>query len=179
MDISNVIAIAGMPGLYKVVGQAKNGVIVESLIDKKRTPAFNSHKISALSDISIYTTGEDMPLKDALQKISDKEKGEKCIDPKSNDEKALREYMSVVIPEYDADRVHISDIRKLFNWYNMLQASGLLTAEEKEEEGDKKAILGDEKTKVPSVKKDVVTKQQPKSNAPKVKAQGVRKSGTA
>ena len=164
MDISNVIAIAGMPGLYKVVGQAKNGVIVESLVDKKRTPAFNSHKISALSDISIYTTGEDMPLKEALQKIFDKEKGEKCIDPKTNDEKALREYMSVAIPEYDADRVHISDIRKLFNWYNMLQVSGLLTAEEKA------------KT---AAKKDVVTKQQSKSNAPKVKAQGVRKSGTA
>ncbi|HTF03565.1 MAG TPA: DUF5606 domain-containing protein [Bacteroidia bacterium] len=178
MDISNVIAIAGMPGLYKVVGQAKNGVIVESLVDKKRTPAFNSHKISALSDISIYTTGEDMPLKEALQKIFDKEKGEKCIDPKTNDEKALREYMSVAIPEYDADRVHISDIRKLFNWYNMLQVSGLLTAEEKEEEGDKKNLLGEEKAKT-AAKKDVVTKQQSKSNAPKVKAQGVRKSGTA
>lgn len=180
MDISKVIAIAGMPGLYTVVAQAKNGVIVESLTDKKRVPAFNTHKISALADISIYTTGEDLPLKDALQKIFDKEKGEKCLDPKSHDEKALREYTSVVIPEYDADRVHISDLRKLFSWYNMLQVSGNLVAEEAtSDEGDGKNALGEEKAKVPAAKKEVVGKQQSKSNAPKVKAQGVRKSGTA
>ena len=176
MDISKVIAIAGMPGLYKVVGQTNNGVIVESLADKKRFPAFNSNKISALNDISIYTTGEDMPLKDVLQKIFDKEKGEKCLDPKTTDEKGLRDYMSSVLPEYDADRVHTSDIKKLFNWYNQLHGSGLLTAEEpKEEEGEVK--IGDEKK--PVIKNEVQQKQNAKSNAPKVKAAGVRKSGTA
>lgn len=179
MDISKVIAIAGMPGLYTVVAQAKNGVIVESLVDKKRVPAFNSHKISALSDISIYTTGDDLPLKDALQKIFDKEKGGKCADPKAHDEKSLREYTLTVIPEYDAERVHISDLRKLFSWYNMLQASGHLVAEEKKEDADGKNLIGDEKPKAPAAKKEVVAKQQSKSNAPKVKAQGVRKSGTA
>lgn len=176
MDISSVIAIAGMPGLYKVVGQTKNGVIVESLVDKKRIPAFNSHKISSLTDISIYTTGEDKPLKDALQAIFDKEKGEKCIDPKANDETALRAYMATVIPDYDADRVHVSDIRKLFTWYNLLHGSDLLTAEEKTDEEKKKLL--DEK-KGPAVKHEVQTKQQSKSNAPNVKAAGVRKSGTA
>lgn len=177
MDISSVIAIGGMPGLYKVVGQTRNGVIVESLIDKKRLPAFNSNnKISALTDISIYTSGEDMPLKDVLQKVYDHEKGGKCIDPKANDEKALREYMKTVLPEYDEERVHISDLRKLFNWYNLLHGSGLLEAEEKKEDGEKK--VADEKTKVPA-KNEVQLKQQAKSNAPKVKAQGVRKSGTA
>ncbi len=175
MDISTVIAIAGMPGLYKVVGQTKNGVICESLVDKKRIPAFNSHKISSLTDISIYTTGEDKPLKDALQAIFDKEKGEKCLDPKTTDEKGLREYMKTVIPDYDADRVHTSDIKKLFTWYNLLHGSGLLTAEEKE--GEDKLNLGDEKK--PVIKNEVQTKQQAKSNAPKVKAAGVRKSGTA
>src|ERR1044071_4372896 len=120
MDISKVLSIAGMPGLYKVVGHTNNGVIVESLTDKKRFPAFNSNKISALNDISIYTTGEDMPLKDVLQKIFDKEKGEKSIDPKSTDEKGLRGYMKSVLPEYDEERVHYSDLKKLFNWYNQL-----------------------------------------------------------
>lgn len=175
MDISSVIAIAGMPGLYKVVGQTKNGVICESLIDKKRIPAFNSHKISSLTDISIYTTGEDKPLKEVLQAIFDKEKGEKCLDPKSTDEKGMRDYMKTVLPEYDEDRVHSSDIRKLFNWYNMLHGSGLLTAEEKTAE--EKLNLPDEKK--PVIKNEVQTKQQAKSNAPKVKAAGVRKSGTA
>ena len=175
MDISTVIAIAGMPGLYKVVGQTKNGVICESLIDKKRIPAFNSHKISSLTDISIYTTGEDKPLKDVLQAIFDKEKGEKCLDPKSTDEKGLRDYMKSVLPEYDEERVHTSDLKKLFNWYNLLHGSGLLTAEEKE--SDEKLNLGDDKK--PVIKNEVQTKQQAKSNAPKVKAAGVRKSGTA
>jgi len=179
MDISKVIAIAGMPGLYTVVAQAKNGVIVESLVDKKRIPAFNSHKISALSDISIYTTGDDLPLKDALQKIFDKEKGGKCMDTKSNDEKALRDYTLTVIPEYDAERVHISDLRKLFNWYNMLHTSGHLVAEEAKDADDSKNVIAEEKVKAPAAKKEVVSKQQSKSNAPKVKAQGVRKSGTA
>lgn len=178
MDISNVIAIAGMPGLYKVVAQAKNGVIVESLVDKKRVPAFNSHKISALPDISIYTTSEDMPLKDVLQKIFDKTNGEKCTDPKTFDEKGLRAYMADILPEYDEERVHVSDLRKLFSWFNMLHVAGLLTAEEKSEDGDKK-IVTDDKTKHPALKKDTASKQQVKSNAPKVKAQGVRKTGTA
>ena len=178
MDISNVIAIAGMPGLYKVVAQAKNGVIVESLVDKKRVPAFNSHKISALPDISIYTTSEDMPLKDVLQKVFDKEKGEKCPDPKTLDEKGLRAYMAEVLPEYDEERVHVSDLRKLFSWYNMLHGAGLLTAEEKKEDGDKK-FVSEEKSKQPSLKKDTASKPQAKTNAPKVKAQGVRKTGTA
>lgn len=175
MDISSVIAIAGMPGLYKVVGQTKNGVVCESLIDKKRIPAFNSHKISSLTDISIYTTSEDKPLKEVLQAIFDKEKGEKTIDPKSTDEKGMREYMKTVLPDYDEERVHVSDLRKLFNWYNLLHGSGLLTAEEKT--GDDKVNLPDEKK--PAIKNEVQTKQQAKSNAPKVKAAGVRKSGTA
>lgn len=175
MDISSVISIAGMPGLFKVVGQTKNGVICESLIDKKRIPAFNSHKISSLTDISIYTTGEDKPLKEVLQAIFDKEKGGKCLDPKSTDEKGLRDYMKSVLPEYDAERVHTSDLRKLFNWYNMLHGTELLTAEEKSEE--EKLNLPDEKK--PVIKNEVQTKQQAKSNAPKVKAAGIRKSGTA
>ena len=175
MDISSVISIAGMPGLFKVVGQTKNGVICESLIDKKRIPAFNSHKISSLTDISIYTSGEDKPLKEVLQAIFDMEKGEKCLDPKSTDEKGLREYMKAVLPEYDEERVHVSDLRKLFNWYNMLHGTELLTAEEKSEE--EKLNLPDEKK--PVIKNEVQTKQQAKSNAPKVKAAGVRKSGTA
>lgn len=180
MDISNVIAITGMPGLYKVVAQSKNGVIVESLADKKRFPAFASSPISKLDDISIYTTSEELPLKDVYQKIFDKENGGKCIEPKSSDEKAMRAYIETVVPDYDKERVHVSDLRKLFNWYNLLQSSGLLTAEEKKEEGDEKAKVADlEKTKVPSAKKEVVKKQSAKSNAPKVKVQGVRKSGTA
>ncbi|CAN5433798.1 DUF5606 domain-containing protein [soil metagenome] len=179
MDISNIISMTGMPGLYKVIAQSKNGVIVESLIDKKRFPAFASNSISTLEDISIYTTGDDLPIKEVYKKIFEKEKAGPCIDPKASDEKAMRAYIELVVPEYDKDRVHVSDLRKLFSWYNILQKEGLLSAEEPEEkEGDKKLNL-DLKNSNPGKKNEVVKKQETKSNAPNVKAQGIRKSGVA
>lgn len=181
MDISNVIAIAGMPGLYKVIGQSKNGVIVESLIDKKRSMAFASSPISKLDDISIYTTAEEMPLKEVYTKMFEKEKGGNCPDPKSTDEKGMRAYIESVVPEYDKERVHVSDLRKMLNWYNILHACGLLAAEEKAAEGEEKIVADKDKAKtaIPAAKKDIGQKQNLKSNAPKVKAKGVRKTGTA
>ena len=183
MNISNIISMPGMPGLYKVIAQSKGGVIVESLIDKKRFPAFASNRISTLEDISIYTTGDDLPLKEVYKKIFEKEKGQNCIDPKTSDEKAMRAYLESVVPEYDKERVHVSDLRKLFSWYNILNGVGLITAEEKvdEAEGEKKDLLTDlEKPKaVPAAKKEVAKKQNLKSNAPKVAAKGTRKSGLA
>jgi hypothetical protein len=181
MDIRNVISISGMPGLYKVIAQTTSGgVIVESLIDKKRFPAFASSPISKLEDISIYTTSEELPLKDVYQRIFEKENGGKTIDPKTNDEKAMRGYIETIVPDYDKERVHVSDLRKMFNWYNLLHESGLLTAEESPEEGDDKSVPDQDKQKnIPGVKKDHSQKQNVKSNAPKVKPQGVRKTGTA
>jgi hypothetical protein len=182
MDLSNVISIAGMPGLYKVIAQAKNGVVVESLIDKKRTTAFASQRISALSDISIYTTGEDMPLKDVFAKIYEAEKGGAALDSKSASDASLREYTEKVLPEYDKDRVHTSDLKKLFNWYNLLQKAGLLEIKEEEAESGEEKKVKTEKEKTPAMpkpKKDVASKSMAKSNAPKVKAQGVRKTGSA
>jgi hypothetical protein len=179
MDISNIISMSGMPGLYKVIAQSKGGVIVESLIDKKRFPAFASNRISTLEDISIYTTGDDLPLKEVYTKIFEKEKGGPCIDPKSSDEKALRAYIETIVPEYDKERVHISDLRKLFTWYNILQTTGLLAAEEpKDAEGEKKLPV-DKSNLSGTHKNEVVKKQDAKTNAPKVKAAGVRKSGLA
>ncbi|MGL5892363.1 MAG: DUF5606 family protein [Bacteroidia bacterium] len=180
MDLSNVISIAGLPGLYKVIAQAKNGVVVESLVDKKRTTAFASQRISALSDISIYTTGEDMPLKDVFAKVYAVENGGQALDTKSANDAALHEYTAKVLPEYDKDRVHTSDLKKLFTWYNLLQKAGLLETKEEESSEEKKVISDKEKTPaVPKPKKDVAGKSMAKSNAPKVKAQGVRKTGTA
>jgi Domain of unknown function (DUF5606) len=180
MDISHVIAISGMPGLFKVIGQSKGGVIVESLIDKKRFPAFANSPISKLEDISIYTTSEEKPLKEVLAKIMEKENGGTCLDPKKTDETTLRAYMESVVPEYDQERVHLSDLKKLFNWYNLLHTSGLLTAEEKKEEGEEKSVVTEKsKSKNPAVKKEVIQKQNSKSNAPVKKTQGVRKTGTA
>ncbi|MFY8029725.1 MAG: DUF5606 domain-containing protein, partial [Bacteroidia bacterium] len=127
MDISKIIAISGYPGLFKVVAQAHNGIIVESLIDKKRMQAFSTYKISALEDISIFTTGDDVPLKDVFKKILDKEKGQTSTDAKANNDD-LKAYMAGVLPDYDKERVHVSDIKKLITWYNLLEKNGMLTA---------------------------------------------------
>ena len=185
MDLSGIISIAGMPGLYKVVAHSKNGLIVESLIDKKRFPAYSSSKVSALEEISVFTTGEDMPLKDVLQKIADKEKMGPAIDNKSKDEE-LKKYFGEAMPDYDKERVYTSDIKKIIGWYNLLQRNDLLKdkPEDKKEEGKE----GEEKSKVkagdkpkPTVKAKLknTNVKSVKTNAPKVKAAGVRKSGTA
>lgn len=180
MNIKNIISVSGMPGLYKVIAQSRNGFIVESLVDKKRSPVFSSNKISTLTDISIYTTGEDMPLKDVLQKIFDKESGNACIDAKSADAE-LNKYMEAVLPEYDKERVRISDIKKLFSWYNLMQkAGGILDAAEEEtaeEVGDLTADAAKSKTAKPV--KDNVNKPLKTSGAKAKATQGVRKTGTA
>ena len=156
MDLSGIITIAGYSGLYKVVAQSKNGVIVESLIDKKRMPAYSHYKISALEEISIFATPEDVVLKDVLQKMFDREKGEAAIDSKS-DIKELKKYFETVLPEYDKDRVHDSDIKKVISWYNLLQKNDLLktveedkTTEDTTEEKALKALKAKEKTAIPA-----------------------------
>ena len=177
MDLSGIISIAGMSGLFKVIAQTKNGLIVESLIDKKRVQAFSTHKISALEDVSIYSTGEDVPLKDVFQKIYEKEKGGPCIDHKSADAD-LKKYFKTAFAEYDEERVYVSDIKKVLNWYNSLQKDGLLEKKE-ESEADKLKIknLADAKGAVKTVK-DTGPKSV-KTASSKVKVQGVRKSGVA
>jgi hypothetical protein len=179
MDLSGIISIAGMSGLYKVIAQTKSGLVVESLIDKKRVPAYSTSKVSALEEVSIYSTGDDVPLKDVFQKISDKEKGAAAIDHKSPDAE-LKKYFKTVFPEYDEARVYVSDIKKVINWYNTLQKEGLLTkkAEKKEEEKDKPKVKADAKGAVKTKLKDTNSKPV-KTASSKVKTQGVRKTGVA
>ena len=136
MDLSKILAITGKPGLYLVISQTKSGALVESIIDKKRIPVFATEKLSSLNDISIFTTDEDLPLKTVLKAIFDKENGGKCIDHKS-DNNALKKYMEEVVPNFDKDRVYVSDIKKLFSWYNLLQQENLLDFSEETENTEK------------------------------------------
>lgn len=178
MDLSGIISIAGMSGLFKVIAQTKNGLIVESLIDKKRVQAFATHKISALEDVSIYSTGDDVPLKDVFQKMYEKEKGGPAIDHKSPDAE-LKKYFKAAFAEYDEERVYVSDIKKVISWYNSLQKDGLLEKKEEAADADKlkKAPVADAKGAVKTVK-DTGPKTV-KTASSKVKVQGVRKSGVA
>jgi len=138
MDLSGLIAISGKPGLYKTLVQTKTGLIVESLIDGKRMPVHASYKVSSLEDISMYTMEDDIPLGDVIQNIYDKEKGSECISHKSSKEE-LRSYFLEVLPDYDDERVHDSDIKKLMSWYNLLHKSKNLVIDKKEESKETKS----------------------------------------
>src|ERR1700756_3536345 len=179
MNLEGIISISGMPGLYKVVGQMKNGVIAESLTDKKRSPIYSHQQISTLEDISMFTTGDNKPVSDIMKAIFDKEKGGACIDHKA-DEKQIVAYFESVLPDYDKERVHVSNMRKLFSWYNALQATGNL--KEKEKEGaateEKAKVHAEEKPKKVTAKVKPDTAKVAVSKGVK-KTAGVRKTGTA
>ncbi len=129
--LKEILSIAGKPGLYKLISSSNNALIVESLLDGKRFPAYASSKIIALEDIAIYTDSEDKPLREVFRAISEKENGGKTISHKESGAK-LKKYMSEILPEYDEDRVYVSDMKKLFQWYNLLHDKNLLSFDEGE-----------------------------------------------
>jgi Domain of unknown function (DUF5606) len=178
IDLTGIISISGQPGLYKIVAQSKNGIIVEGLADKKRLNVYASTKVSTLSDISMFTTGDDKPIEEIMTSVFEKEKGGPAIDNKVDD-KAIEKYFSEVLPEYDKERVYTSNMRKLLNWYNTLQANGGLKEKEETKEGEEKskAIKAEEKNKI----KKTVTKDssKAKTSVGVKKTTGVRKTGTA
>ncbi len=135
MDLSKILSIAGKPGLFQMVSQSKSGLVVESLIDGKRIPAFSHERISSLEEISIFTETDDLPLKEVFQLIFKKEEGKKTISHKSSAQE-LKDMLQSVLPDYDEDRVYVSDIKKLINWYNLLVDKDLIDLE-KEESKDK------------------------------------------
>ncbi len=117
------MAISGQPGLYKFVAQSMRGVIVESLIDGKRMNAAATSRVSALTEISMFTEGEDIALADVFTNIWNYTEGKQAISHKESPEK-IKEEFAKVLPEYDRDRVHVSDMKKCFAWYNILVEAG-------------------------------------------------------
>lgn len=136
MDLTGILAITGKPGLYKLISQTKSGALVESLVDKKRMPAFAHERISSLKDITMFGNDEDKPLIDIFQNIYKIEDGKECISHKSSD-KELKDYMEKVFPGYDKERVHLSDMKKLFSWYNILLSNNLIDLEQPQQEEEK------------------------------------------
>lgn len=123
--LKGILSITGQSGLFKLVAESKNNIIVESLDTKKRIPVYSTVKVSALEDIAIYTETGDLPLKEVFKAISDKEDGGPAISPKSSGNE-LKVYFEQIVPEYDKDRVYTSDIKKVLVWYNSLQEKELL-----------------------------------------------------
>lgn len=168
MNLTGIIAISGRPGLYKVIAQGKNSIIVESLMDNKRFPAYASDRISALDDISIYTYDEDAPLRELLTAIYKKEDGKECPSHKES-LTVLQNYLLEILPNYDQERVYPSDVKKMFQWYNLLHKSGNLKIEEvKAEVAEKKA---------PKAKKEATTEEG--TEAPKAKKAAPKKAVAA
>ena len=122
--LKKILSISGKPGLYELISQGKNMLIVESLKEKKRMPAYSHEKIISLADIAIFTDEGEVPLKNVLISMKEKENGAVApLDPKS-DNKNLREYFATVLPNFDRDRVYPTDIKKIISWYNLLIETG-------------------------------------------------------
>lgn len=129
--IKRILSISCRPGLFKLVSQGKNMLIVESLQNGKRTPAYAHDKVVSLGDISIYTEDEDVPLADVLEAIKEKNDG-KPVDVKKMDDASVRAMFAEVLPTFDEERVYTNDIRKVYAWYNQLIAAGVTEFKDKE-----------------------------------------------
>lgn len=143
MDLSKIISVAGKPGLYRIVAQGRQALIVESLIDGKRAPIHSSVKVSSLEEISMFTTGDDVPLNKVLESLYKVEKGAASLDPKADEDKLFAK-LGEALPEHDRSRIYASDVRKLFSWYALLLKSGDLNKKEEE----KKEVVAEEAEKV-------------------------------
>ena len=138
MSFQKILAISGKPGLYELKVQTRSGFVAEALLDGKKITVGLRSNVSLLSEIAVYTYNEEVKLIEIFKTISTKENGEPTISHKESDDK-LRSYFREILPEFDEDRVYTSDIKKIFNWYNILQPKGYvsveaLNTEEKEEE---------------------------------------------
>lgn len=136
MDLTKIVSISGKPGLFQVSGQGKNSVVVESLLDGKRFPAFTQDRISSLEEISIFTSNEDVPLKEVFKNINEK-MGEKLdFDVKKLSNDQLKVKFGEVVPDYDTEAVYPSDMKKVFSWYQLLMDKQLLDFSETEPEAE-------------------------------------------
>lgn len=134
--LKTILSISGKPGLFRLISHGKNMLIVESLVDKKRVPAYAKDKVISLGDIAMYTDADEVPLHQVLTNLKNKENGEKASISTSAKPDELRAYFAEVLPNFDRDRVYPSDIKKLINWYNLLIGAGItdFTPVEVEEE---------------------------------------------
>lgn len=136
--LKTILSVSGRPGLYRLVSQGKNMLIVESLTNGKRGPVYTHDKVVSLGDIAMYTYNDEVPLSDILEKVKELNEG-KALDVKAiGDDAAIRSYFEKILPDFDQDRVYTTDIKKLFSWYNQLIAAGIdkFKEEEKAEAAD-------------------------------------------
>ncbi len=132
MDFSKIISIAGKPGLYRIINQSRGGILVSSVDTGKKMAIGQTQRVSALSDISVYTDDGDMPLDTIFERIHAATDGE-AVSINTKDDDALRTFFTEVMPEHDQERVYHSDIRKVVKWFNLLLEKGLLSFDKDED----------------------------------------------
>lgn len=152
MAFKDILAISGHSGLYKLVSQARNGIVVESLSDGKRTHVAASAKVSPLTDISIFSTTGEIPLGEVLEKLRELENGGPTISSKSSNDE-LKSFFTKILPNYDADRVYASDIKKVVAWYNQLQSLGMLDFSKPTDDKSEENAKAEDAAKEPTEKK--------------------------
>lgn len=184
MKLKDILAISGKGGLFKFISQARNGIIVESFADGKRMAVHSNAKVSALEDIAIFTETEEVPLGDVFAKIFEKEGGKETISHKSSPDE-LKAFLESILPDYDRDRVYVSDMKKLVQWYNQLISLNLLNPDEEEEEKEseeaenKKAEANKENDEKKPVAKTPPRKATPKTSAQKPSSSAKAKTTAA
>lgn len=132
--LKTILSISGRPGLFKLLSNSKNMIIVESLQDNKKIPVHARDRIVSLGDISIYTETDEVALQNILVAIKNKENGKPIEVPASSKVDQIKKYFAEILPEYDKDRVHISDMRKIYTWYNLLVNANIDFEEPQKEE---------------------------------------------
>jgi len=161
MNLDKILSISGKPGLYALKVQTRTGFVAESLLDGKKSTVGLKVNVSLLSEISIYTINEEKPLAEVMRNIAIKEDNGPAISHKEDNAKLVA-YFTEILPEYDSERVYPSDIKKVLNWYNLLQSKGLVSKEEPK-------IENAEEIKE-SVVEEVVAEKPKKATAKKAKA---------
>ena len=165
MVLKDILSISGEAGLFRFVAQGKNSVIVEHLETGKRSTAFASAKVSSLEDISIFTMEGDIALGKLFDSIFEKQSGAAAT-VAVNDNKALRAYFGEILPDYDKERVYVSDMKKVILWYNLLHKLNLLVKDEKASE-EETTVEAEKVEKTEKVKKVAATSKSVKESAPK------------
>ena len=165
MDLSKIISISGKPGLYRVLAQGRQAIIAESLIDGKRIPVHGTMQVSTLDEISMFTVNDDIPLPEVMEKVMENEGGKAEFKPKKASRDELYAKMKEVLPEVDEERVHPSDIKKLFSWYALLLKNGELAKKEEKKKDDTEGKKDEKATKKSSEGKKPAAKK--KKAAPK------------
>ncbi len=131
MDLRTVLSVSGKPGLFKLIAHQKNGVVVESLLDGKRTAISANANVSSLGDIAIYTYEEEVPLRDVFKAMAEVTEGKEALSHKSSKDQ-LEDFFGEVLPKFDQERVYASDIKKVIQWFNILVKNDLLSILEEE-----------------------------------------------